>query len=326
MKDKVIPSARIHAILAREADVAVVFRRGPSSKTAVLSWDLRTDKFVLGQWFYGSFYPYRCDISPDGRHLVYFAAKYGRSSSMERYVTARVEAELGKFSYLDSRGHVKKYMARFNEIANDSATRRERERQIKTGEYSDCSWTAISRVPYLKAVSLWFNGTGWNGGGLFIDNKKIAVNHAPGGSVRAIVGGGFSEVPPPRFCRHWGYAGECPMVYFPRMVRDGWTAMSGDVFEKSLAGGLTLKKFFMSGSPGEGHGCYWERHAICEATGELIRDGSDWGWADYDKPRCRVVFAKNGAIYSLGCRTRLEEPKMLHAFNDMKYERIAAPY
>ena len=62
--------ARIHAILAREADKAVVFRRGPSSKTAILEWDLQADKFKLGQWFYGSFYPYRCDISPDGRHLT----------------------------------------------------------------------------------------------------------------------------------------------------------------------------------------------------------------------------------------------------------------
>ena len=76
--------ARIHAILAREADKAVVFRRGPSSKTAILEWDLKADKFKLGQWFYGSFYPYRCDISPDGRHLVYFAAKYGRENPVEK--------------------------------------------------------------------------------------------------------------------------------------------------------------------------------------------------------------------------------------------------
>ena len=79
--------ARLHAILAREADKAVVFRRGPSSKTANLEWDLKADKFKLGQWFYGSFYPYRCDISPDGRHLVYFAAKYGRGSSIDRFKT-----------------------------------------------------------------------------------------------------------------------------------------------------------------------------------------------------------------------------------------------
>ena len=62
--------ARINAILARAADKAVVFRRGPSSKTAILEWDLNADKFKLGQWFYGSFYPYRCDISPDGRYLA----------------------------------------------------------------------------------------------------------------------------------------------------------------------------------------------------------------------------------------------------------------
>ena len=62
--------ARIHAILARAADKAVVFRRGPSSKTAILEWDLKADKFKLGQWFYGSLYPYRCDISPDGRYLA----------------------------------------------------------------------------------------------------------------------------------------------------------------------------------------------------------------------------------------------------------------
>jgi hypothetical protein len=62
--------ARIHAILAREADQAVVFRRGPSNKTAILEWDLQADKIKLGQWFYGRFYPYRCDISPDGRHLT----------------------------------------------------------------------------------------------------------------------------------------------------------------------------------------------------------------------------------------------------------------
>ena len=46
--------ARLHAILAREANKAVVFRRGPSNKTAILEWDLQTDRFKLGQWFYGS--------------------------------------------------------------------------------------------------------------------------------------------------------------------------------------------------------------------------------------------------------------------------------
>ena len=136
-----VVGARIHAILARESDTAVVFRRGSSNKTAVLKWDLQTDRFDLGQWFYGSFYPYRCDISP-----------------------------------------------------------------------------------------------------------------------------------------------------------------------------------------GKGHGCYWERHAICDDSGQVVVDGADWSWADYDKPRARVVFASNGAIYSLSCKAPLAKPKKLHDFNGMKYERIKAPY
>lgn len=315
-------AARIHAILARESDTAVVFRRGPSNKTAVLKWDLQTDSFDLGQWFYGSFYPYRCDISPDGRRLVYFAAKYGRGSSMDEYIESRIKAELGEISWF----HGEWYYQRMERIVNDTATRRERERQIKTGEYSDCSWTAISRVPYLRAVSLWFNGTGWNGGGLFVDNGKVAINHAPGGSVAKIGGGRFVEVAPPESCSDWKYKGECPMVYFPRLVRDGWNALPKDVFEKPLDGGMTLKKFFICGSPGEGHGCYWERHVICDDSGQVVVDGADWSWADYDRPRARVVFAANGAIYSLRCKGFLAAPKKLHDFNNMKYERIKAPY
>ena len=141
--------ARIHAILAREADKAVVFRRGPSSKTAILEWDLQADKFKLGQWFYGSFYPYRCDISPDGRHLVYFAAKYGRGSSIDRFITERVEAELGGIDPLSpawDRDRYKRYLRRRDEIVADAKTRKEIDRQVRAGEYYDCSWTAVSRA------------------------------------------------------------------------------------------------------------------------------------------------------------------------------------
>lgn len=64
---------RIHAILAREARTAVVIRRGPSKAVAVIGWDRATDRFEVGQWLRGRIYERRCDLSPDGRHLVYFA-------------------------------------------------------------------------------------------------------------------------------------------------------------------------------------------------------------------------------------------------------------
>ena len=71
---KAIPP-RIHVLLARESPMAVVIRRGPSKQTAVLGWDRRTDEFEIGQWLKGRIYHYRCDISPDGKHWIYFAIK-----------------------------------------------------------------------------------------------------------------------------------------------------------------------------------------------------------------------------------------------------------
>jgi len=44
-----------------------------------LGWDRRTDEFELGQWLRGRIYNLRCDISPDGRHWIYFAMKGGRT-------------------------------------------------------------------------------------------------------------------------------------------------------------------------------------------------------------------------------------------------------
>lgn len=40
---------------------------------AVIGWDRSTDTFEVGQWFRGRIYERRCDLSPDGRHLLYFA-------------------------------------------------------------------------------------------------------------------------------------------------------------------------------------------------------------------------------------------------------------
>lgn len=69
-------TARIYCLVARNARKAVVFRRGPSKQVCLLAWDLKTDRLELGQWFKGRIYERRCDLSPDGSLLVYFAAKY----------------------------------------------------------------------------------------------------------------------------------------------------------------------------------------------------------------------------------------------------------
>lgn len=86
--------ARLFAIVAREARRAVVFRRGPTRKTRLFVWNLRDDTLEGGQWFFGRIYERRCDLTPDGKLLSYFAAKfikpYGTWTAISRppYLTA----------------------------------------------------------------------------------------------------------------------------------------------------------------------------------------------------------------------------------------------
>jgi len=68
--------ARLYVILARDTPRAVVFRRGPSRQVQTISWNTANDTFDPGQWFKGRIYERRCDLSPSGKHLIYFAANH----------------------------------------------------------------------------------------------------------------------------------------------------------------------------------------------------------------------------------------------------------
>ncbi|MBX3061880.1 MAG: hypothetical protein KF726_02835 [Anaerolineae bacterium] len=67
---------RLSFILATEAPKAVIFRRGPTAWMQLILWDTSSDIFTEGQWFKGKIYTERCDLSPDGSRMIYFAAKY----------------------------------------------------------------------------------------------------------------------------------------------------------------------------------------------------------------------------------------------------------
>lgn len=87
-------SVRIYVLLARRSPSAVIFRRGPSSQVLTLAWDTSDDTIRPGQWFRGRIYERRCDLSPSGEKLIYFAAKhrppYGTWTAVSRppYLTA----------------------------------------------------------------------------------------------------------------------------------------------------------------------------------------------------------------------------------------------
>src|SRR6185369_10123233 len=76
-KTEEIP-CRLFVILARSAPVGVVFRRGPSKWVQLIKWNTDDDSFEPGQWFHGRIYERRCDLSPTGSRLIYFASKLNK--------------------------------------------------------------------------------------------------------------------------------------------------------------------------------------------------------------------------------------------------------
>jgi len=79
---------RLYVLLARDAPVGVIFRRGPTDWTEMIRWDIERDTFERGEWLRGTVYPRRSDLSPDGGLLVYAAAEYASSDEERRVYSA----------------------------------------------------------------------------------------------------------------------------------------------------------------------------------------------------------------------------------------------
>jgi hypothetical protein len=266
--------ARLHVLLARDAKVGLVIRRGPSKSVCTVLWNRDRDTFKLGQWMRGRIYERRSDLSPDGKHLIYFA------------MNGRWESE--------TKG----------------------------------AWTAISRAPYLKAVSLFAKGDCWHGGGLFLSDKEFWLNDGHGhvpmkqtNNLRRNVNGH-----PPDY-----FGGECLTIYYNRLQRDGWVMgdkeyQGATLFEKKLPKGWLLRKLAFSeiGAP-PGRGCYWDAHELRHESTNTILAFPEWEWADFVDGR--LVWAVEGQLKAarLG-RGKIVGEKLLHDFNGMKFEALAAPY
>lgn len=266
--------ARLHVLLARDAKVGLVIRRGPSKSVCTVLWDRKQDKFKLGQWMRGRIYERRCDLSPDGQHFIYFAMN-GRFQS-------------------ETKG----------------------------------SWTAISRVPFLKAMNLFAKGDCWHGGGMFLSDREFWLNDGYGhtelkksNQLRRNLNGQPKE----------SFGGECLTIYYNRLQRDGWTMSNQEyqgatLFERKLPKGWRLRRLAFSeiGAP-PGRGCYWDAHELRHESTETILAFPEWEWADFIDGR--LVFAVEGKLCAarLG-RGKLVGEKILYDFNGMKFEAIAAPY
>jgi hypothetical protein len=269
--------ARIHVLLASQAPIGLILRRGPSKSVATILWNRKTDEFQLGQWLRGRIYERRSDLSPNGKHFLYFAMN-------------------GKWNS-DSRG----------------------------------SWTAISRAPFLKALAFFPKGDCWHGGGLWTGPQQYWLNDGYGHSM-------VTDTTEVQRDTQWqpskNYGGECPGVYYQRLIRDGWTLKERInvgkwkdqvIFEKPCANGWVLRKIAHAevGAP-PGKGCYWDEHELIGAFGEAIAC-PQWEWAELDGTR--LVWAMEGRLEAGQLTAQgLVAQNRLFDFNDMVFSAIKAPY
>lgn len=292
-----IPATRMFVILARRARKAVIFRRGPSRQVALILWHTDRDTFEVGQWFKGRIYERRCDLSPSGDRLIYFAASWKR-------------------------------------------------------HHAPGSWTAISKPPWLTAVTLWPKGDAWGGGGLFENEKTILLNHRQGDRKHpgefAIGEGSF---PPPRDVivkPLWERAGwgEDDPIYTMRAMRDGWTILqegnARDPSQKSTTS-WTFDPPTISAktSPRDAHlelrstvrgmherngAWYVIDHSLRDARSDTTRDFGRSEWADWDQ-NGDILLARGGKLFR-GKRSRsLGDGALVEIadFSTLRFEEKTSP-
>jgi len=194
------------------------------------------------------------------------------------------------------------------------------------------SWTAISRAPYLKAVSLFAKGDCWHGGGLFLSSSEYWLNDGYGHEVREEDRRlrRLTEYP-----WHEYYGGECLGVYYVRLQRDGWsmryTAPDADggqitLFEKRVNNHWILRKrAHATIHHPVGRGVYFDTHELFNSRTEEVLQKENWEWAEVDGGR--LVWAAEGCLHAGRLHTKgLRGEKTLYDFKPMLFENLAARY
>ena len=229
-------------LLARDAPVGVVIRRGPSDWARLSLWQTVSDEVEHGAWFHGRLYERRCDISPDGRLFVAF---------------------LRKGSPLREDG--------------------------------EASWLAVSRPPHLSALALWWVGSTWHGGGVFVEADRLWTGfgaQAPDQGSAPQWLHLVDDLPVADGTREWTER----TVLVNRLHAAGWTrdeAAPVETWRRPIPSGGQLVR--LEHPPDLGRpGGMWHPEFAVERDDELhVLDRATW--ADVDQSG-RVVLTREGTI------------------------------
>jgi len=195
-------------------------------------------------------------------------------------------------------------------------------------------WTAVAKPPYFKALDFYTKNCAWNGGGLFASTRSYWLND--GGSTlhkRERFDSGLAVLSQWQDEQNW--QGECPGVYFFRLVRDGWNQHESEhigkhsyvtKFDKRINDDWQLWKHFYSGLGHPiGKSPYYENHTLYHVKRRHKIEMPNMEWADVDKNR--ILWAEEGKILS-GCISEngLINQTMLFDTNPLTFAELIAPY
>lgn len=256
--------ARLWVLLARDAPVGVIFRRGPSKQVLLIKWDTRRDRFEYGQWLKGRVYERRCDLSPNGKLLIYFAANQ------------------------------------------------------KPPLYS---WTAISKPPYFTALALWPKGDCWNGGGWFVDDRRVRLNHPWEAHLHADF-----RLGPIKVVGHAESMGEDNTVWDVLRERDGWK-QSGSGPRRWTRRHPKKDLVLEMSIVGIGHQAapWYQIHYRVLRGSDACVDLGLADWADWDHAG-HLVFAKRGCLFRQRLARSFRDGAVRIAdFNGLKFGNVSPP-
>ncbi len=210
------------------------------------------------------------------------------------------------------------------------------------------AWTAISRPPYLTALVLWpaaragEPGSIYDGGGLFLDERTVLLDHSPGMTEP------HPEHRPKKGLRivlpespHFGLpdlsgGGTLPTEFY-RLVRDGWRVVQRIEFERSGRWSRLVQPWILERPAPSGdralvltddHNYVWGgkgRQYSVRDTGtgeEQPLEGVEW--ADWDHSG-RLVFARGWELLACQSGQPIEEAKLLADFGPQIFEPMAQP-
>jgi hypothetical protein len=224
------------------------------------------------------------------------------------------------------------------------------------------TWTAISRVPYLKAISIWAKGDTYFGGGIFLDNKTALLHGHHGKPLKL-----SREIRVVEEMRTWSRGGRPAGSVAPtgaeriESLKDHLSSHENTIYEASLSkrfgsyrefekyragwrlnknGEESVRNWWMGRNVTKD---WWLRRPWKDAGYQLLRRGTDaiinlppgTGWADVDRwnnsnglpKHARVVWTNGGRLYAAEItRQGMGHDTLLYDFNPMTFEAIEAPY